>query len=293
VKGIILAGGSGSRLYPTTIATCKQLLPVYNKPLIYYPLSVLMLAGIRDVLIITTPEDRERFARLLGDGSRLGMSFSYAAQPRPEGIAQAFVIGRDFIGKDGCTLILGDNIFYGGGLTPMLREAVARRHGCTVFAYLVNDPERYGIVEFSEAGAPVGIEEKPKVPRSHWAVTGLYVYDNRVLDIAANLKPSPRGELEITDVNLAYLAAGDLVCERLGRGFAWLDTGTPEFLLDAGEFVHTIEHRQGWMIACIEEIAYRNGFIDAEQIARLAHALGNTSYGRYLQLVAKESPHQY
>jgi glucose-1-phosphate thymidylyltransferase len=252
-----------------------------------------MLAGIRDVLIITTPEDQERFVRLLGDGARIGMSFSYAAQPRPEGIAQAFVIGRDFIGKDGCTLILGDNIFYGGGLTPMLRDAVARKQGCTIFAYLVNDPERYGIVEFSEAGAPVGIEEKPKSPRSHWAVTGLYVYDNRVLDIAAHLKPSSRDELEITDVNLAYLAAGDLTCERLGRGFAWLDTGTPEFLLDAGEFVHTIEHRQGWMIACIEEIAYRNGFIDAEQIARLAHELANTSYGRYLQIVAKESPHQY
>jgi glucose-1-phosphate thymidylyltransferase len=293
MKGIILAGGTGTRLYPTTIATSKQLLPIYNKPLIYYPLSVLMLAGIREVLIITTPEDNDRFVRLFGDGSHIGMSFSYATQPRPEGIAQVFIIGHDFIGKDNCALILGDNIFYGMGLTPMLLAAKARRSGCTIFAYLVNDPERYGIVEFNEAGMPISLEEKPKSPKSPWAVTGLYFYDNRVLDIAAGLKPSRRGELEITDVNRAYLAAGDLVCERLGRGFAWLDTGTPDFLRDAAEFVRTIEHRQGWMVSCIEEIAYRSGFIEAEQLLRLAHELSNTSYGRYLEIVAKEPPQQY
>ncbi|MGI8853637.1 MAG: glucose-1-phosphate thymidylyltransferase RfbA [Methyloceanibacter sp.] len=290
MKGIILAGGSGSRLYPTTIATSKQLMAIYNKPLVYYPLSVLMLAGIKDVLVITAPDDRDRFVRLLGDGSRIGMSFSYAVQPRPEGLAQAFIIGRDFVGSDGCVLILGDNIFYGMGLTPMLRRAVLRSRGCTVFAYLVNDPERYGIVEFDEAGKPIGIEEKPLKPKSRWAVTGLYFYDNRVLDIAAGLKPSARGELEITDVNLVYLASGDLVCERMGRGFAWLDTGTPDFLLDAGEFVRTIERRQGWMIACIEEIAYRSGFIEAEQLLQLASELGNTSYGQYLETVARETP---
>jgi glucose-1-phosphate thymidylyltransferase len=293
VKGIILAGGSGSRLYPTTIASSKQLMAIYSKPLIYYPLSVLMLAGIKEVLVITTTEDQDRFVRLLGNGSRIGMSFSYAAQTRPEGLAQAFIIGRDFVGGDGCALILGDNIFYGMGLTPMLRRSVLRSRGCTVFAYLVNDPERYGIVEFDGAGKPIGIEEKPLKPKSRWAVTGLYFYDNRVLDIAAGLKPSARGELEITDVNLAYLASGDLVCERMGRGFAWLDTGTPDFLLDAGEFVRTIERRQGWMIACIEEIAYRSGFIDAEQLLQLASELGNTSYGQYLESVAHEAPHQY
>jgi glucose-1-phosphate thymidylyltransferase len=293
VKGIILAGGSGSRLYPTTIATSKQLMAIYNKPLIYYPLSVLMLAGIREVLVITAPDDQDRFIRLLGDGSRVGMSFSYAVQPQPEGLAQAFIIGRDFMGRDDCALILGDNIFYGVGLTPMLRAAAARPLGCTIFAYLVKDPERYGIVEFSETGEPIGIEEKPQAPKSHWAVTGLYFYDNHVLDIAAGLKPSARGELEITDVNLAYLAAGKLACERMGRGFAWLDTGTPDFLLDAGEFVRTIEHRQGLMIACIEEIAYRSGFIDAEALLKLAAPLANTSYGRYLETVAKEAPHQY
>jgi glucose-1-phosphate thymidylyltransferase len=293
VKGIILAGGTGSRLYPTTIATSKQLMTIYNKPLIYYPLSVLMLAGIQEVLIITTPDDQDRFVRLLGNGTRIGMSFSYAVQPRPEGLAQAFTIGRDFIGRDRCALILGDNIFYGMGLTPMLREAAARPQGCTIFAYLVKEPERYGIVEFSEEGAPIGIEEKPTSPKSHWAVTGLYFYDNRVLDIVPRLKPSARGELEITDVNLAYLAAGALTCKRMGRGFAWLDTGTPDFLLDAGEFVRTIENRQGLMIACIEEIAYRNGFIDAEQLLKLAAPLTKTSYGCYLETVAKEGPHRY
>jgi glucose-1-phosphate thymidylyltransferase len=293
VKGIILAGGSGSRLYPTTLATSKQLMAVYNKPLIYYPLSVLMLAGIRDVLIITTPEDQDRFARLLGDGERLGMNFSYAAQPKPEGLAQAFIIGRDFVGRSRCALVLGDNIFYGTGLTMMLQQAMARPTGCTVFAYLVTDPERYGIVEFDADGKPVDIVEKPMEPKSPWAVTGLYFYDNRVLDIAAGLKPSPRGELEITDVNRAYLASGDLYCERMGRGFAWLDTGTPDSIMDAGEFVRTIEHRQGWMIACIEEIAFRAGFIDAEQLLKLGASLKNTHYGRYLEAVAHEGRHQY
>lgn len=293
MKGIILAGGTGTRLYPTTIATCKQLLSVYNKPMVYYPLSVLMLAGIRELLVITTPEDQDRFVRLLGDGSRIGMSFSYAVQPEPEGLAQAFIVGRNFIGTDSCALILGDNIFYGTGLTPMLHRAAAQDQGCTVFAYLVNDPERYGIIEFDDLGEPANIVEKPAVPKSHWAVTGLYFYDNRVVDIAAGLKPSPRGELEITDVNLAYLALGELVCERMGRGFAWLDTGTPDFIMDASEFVRTIEHRQGWMIACIEEIAFRSGFIDAEQLLRLAASLKNTSYGRYLELVAEKGPLQY
>jgi glucose-1-phosphate thymidylyltransferase len=293
LKGIILAGGSGSRLYPTTLATSKQLMAVYNKPLIYYPLSILMLAGIRDVLIITTPEDQDRFVRLLGDGGRIGMTFSYAAQPRPEGLAQAFIIGRHFVGNEPCALILGDNIFYGTGLTPMLQRAMMRQRGCTVFAYLVTDPERYGIIEFDADGEPVEIVEKPKDPKSPWAVTGLYFYDNRVVDIAAALKPSARGELEITDVNRAYLAGGELVCERMGRGFAWLDTGTPDSIMDAGEFVRTIEHRQGWMISCIEEIAYRAGFIDAEQLLRLAAELKNTSYGRYLETVAHESRHQY
>jgi len=293
VKGIILAGGTGSRLYPTTIATSKQLLAIYNKPLIYYPLSVLMLAGIQEVLIITTPDDQDRFIQLLGDGQRIGMGFSYAVQPRPEGLAQAFIIGRNFIGRDSCALILGDNIFYGVGLTTMLREAVAQPNGCTIFAYLVTDPERYGIIEFNEEGVPIGIEEKPKTPKSPWAVTGLYFYDNRVLDIARGLKPSTRGELEITDVNLAYLADGTLTCQRMGRGFAWLDTGTPDFLLDAGEFVRTIENRQGLMIACIEEIAYRSGFIDAVQLLKLAAPLADTSYGRYLEAVAKEVQHHY
>jgi len=293
VKGIILAGGSGSRLYPTTLATSKQLMAVYNKPLIYYPLSVLMLAGIRDILIITTPEDQDRFTRLLGSGERIGMNFSYAAQPKPEGLAQAFIIGRDFVGRSRCALVLGDNIFYGTGLTMMLQKAMARPTGCTVFAYLVTDPERYGIVEFDADGKAVDIVEKPKQPKSPWAVTGLYFYDNRVLDIAAGLEPSPRGELEITDVNRAYLERGELHVERMGRGFAWLDTGTPDSIMDAGEFVRTIEHRQGWMIACIEEIAYRAGFIDAEQLLKIGASLKNTQYGRYLEAVAHEGRHQY
>ena len=293
MKGIILAGGSGSRLYPTTIATSKQLMAVYNKPLIYYPLSVLMLAGIREILIISTPEDQDRFVRLLGDGSRIGMSFSYAVQPNPEGLAQAFIIGREFVGQRRCALVLGDNIFYGTGLTPMLQRAMSRASGCTVFAYLVTDPERYGVVEFDDSGKPLNIVEKPKEAKSPWAVTGLYFYDNHVLDIAASLEPSPRGELEITDVNLAYLARGELNCERMGRGFAWLDTGTPDSILDAAEFVRTIEQRQGWMIACIEEIAYRSGFIDAEQLLKIAASLKNTYYGRYLETVAQEARHQY
>ena len=293
MKGIVLAGGTGSRLHPTTIATSKQLMAIYNKPLIYYPLSVLMLAGIREVLVVTTPEDKDRFVRLLGDGKRIGMSICYAEQPRPEGLAQAFAIGRNFVGDNRCALILGDNIFYGTGLTPMLQRAMARASGCTVFAYLVNDPERYGIVEFDDAGKPIGIEEKPLKPKSHWAVTGLYFYDNRVLDIAASLKPSPRGELEITDVNLAYLAMGELNCERMGRGFAWLDTGTPDSIMDAAEFVRIIERRQGWMIACIEEIAYRSGYIDAEQLLKIAASFKNTHYGRYLETVAREVRHQY
>lgn len=288
MKGIILAGGSGSRLYPTTVATSKQLMAVYNKPLIYYPLSVLMLAGIRDVLFITTPEDQDRFIRLLGDGTRLGMNFSYAAQPRPEGLAQAFIIGREFVGRGRSALVLGDNIFYGTGLTMMLQRAMARPTGCTVFAYLVNDPERYGIIEFDETGKPLEIVEKPTAPKSPWAVTGLYFYDNRVLDIAANLKPSPRGELEITDVNRAYLALGELQCERMGRGYAWLDTGTPDSIMDAGEFVRTIEHRQGWMIACIEEIAYRAGFIDAEQLLKIAASIKAGEYSRYLRTVVDD-----
>jgi glucose-1-phosphate thymidylyltransferase len=280
-KGIILAGGSGTRLYPITRAVSKQLLPVYDKPMIYYPLSVLMLAGIRDVLLISTPQDIGGYQRLFDDGSRLGISISYAVQPEPKGLAQAFTIGRQFIGQSHVALILGDNIFYGQGFQTNLDRAVARQVGATNFAYRVKDPERYGVVELDGDGRALSIEEKPKLPRSNNAVTGLYFYDNQVVDVAASLRPSPRGELEITDVNRAYMQRGHLHVERLGRGFAWLDTGTETSLLQAGDFVRTIEERQGQKIACLEEIGFNRGFISAEQLAALADAFNN-SYGQYL-----------
>jgi len=280
-KGIVLAGGSGTRLYPITRAVSKQLLPVYDKPMIYYPLSVLMLAGIRDVLLISTPQDIGGYQRLLDDGARLGISISYAIQPEPKGLAQAFTIGRQFVGKDHVALILGDNIFYGQGFQTNLDNAVARQTGATNFAYRVKDPERYGVVELDGDGRAISIEEKPKQPRSNNAVTGLYFYDNQVVDVAASLKPSARGELEITDVNRVYMQRGQLYVERLGRGFAWLDTGTETSLLQAGDFVRTIEERQGQKIACLEEIAFAKGFIDAGQLEALAKGYNN-SYGQYL-----------
>ncbi|MFB2551223.1 glucose-1-phosphate thymidylyltransferase RfbA [Ensifer soli] len=282
MKGIILAGGSGTRLHPMTLVTSKQLMPVYDKPMIYYPLSTLMLAGIRDILIISTPHDLPSFERLLGDGSRWGISLSYAAQPSPDGLAQAYIIGADFVGSDPSCLILGDNIFYGHGITDLFTSAIGRGTGATVFAYHVNDPERYGVVEFDPSMKALSIEEKPSAPRSNWAVTGLYFYDSDVVDIAANLKPSARGELEITDVNKVYLERGTLSVELMGRGYAWLDTGTPDSLLDAGEFVATLERRQGFKIACPEEIAFHQGFIDAGQLEALGKALGKSTYGKYL-----------
>ncbi len=284
-KGIILAGGSGTRLHPITLAASKQLLPVYDKPMIYYPLSVLMLAGIREVLIISTPVDLPGFQRMLGDGSQFGIRTSYARQPSPDGLAQAFIIGEDFIGDDNVALVLGDNIFYGQHFTDKLASAVARQQGATIFAYHVNDPERFGVVAFDSDGKVTSIEEKPKAPKSRYAITGLYFYDNDVIKIAKTIKPSARGELEITDINNAYLARGDLNVSLLGRGFAWLDTGTHDALLEAGQFVQTIEHRQGLKVACLEEIAYRRGWISAEGLQQQASALIKTGYGQYLQKV--------
>jgi glucose-1-phosphate thymidylyltransferase len=289
MKGIILAGGSGTRLYPITRVVSKQLLPVYDKPMIYYPLSVLMLAGIREILIISTPEDLPLFKKLLGDGSRLGLSFSYEEQPRPEGLAQAFIIGKSFIGKDSVCLILGDNIFYGHSLTGILRRAVQLKKGGLIFGYLVKDPERYGVVEFDTEGNVVGIEEKPKKPKSNYAVPGLYVYDNDVVNIAAELKPSDRGELEITDLNLAYLKRRQLKVELLGRGFAWLDTGTQEALQQAASYVQAIQERQGLKISCVEEIAYNLGYIDKKELANIAAGMMQNEYGRYLMELISET----
>ena len=287
-KGIILAGGSGTRLYPITKGISKQLLPIYDKPMIYYPLSVLMLAGIREILIITTPEDIESFKRLLGDGSTFGVELSYAIQPSPDGLAQAFIIGEDFIGQSNVCLVLGDNIFYGQGFTPMLKQALARKHGATVFGYQVKDPERFGVVEFDQNKCAISLEEKPKQPKSNFAVTGLYFYDNDIIQIAKQVKPSDRGELEITTVNQMYLERGDLNVELLGRGFAWLDTGTHESLLQAAQFVETIEKRQGYKVACLEEIAFNNGWLTSAQILEIGQSMCKNDYGQYLISLVSE-----